>query len=129
LKSRAGSGERSSAATARAGLRKHAGCLLTPPEIPLSLLRRQTLGDEMDDEKPVDPMTDATSVAEPQIVTKPAKKKKRSSKKTSKKAASKKAKASKKSKKTAKKSSAKKSAKKGRKQAAKKAAKKKKSKR
>ncbi|HKO71466.1 MAG TPA: hypothetical protein VJV58_11085 [Bradyrhizobium sp.] len=102
---------------------------LTPPEITLSLPCRQTLGDEMDNEKPVEPVTDATSIAEPQIATKPAKKKKRSAKKTAKKAASKKAKASKKSKKTAKKSAAARSAKKGRKRTAKKSAKKKKSKR
>src|SRR5207302_2003455 len=78
-------------------------------------------GPGSDEEKPVEPMADTTSAAEPPRAA--AKKKKRSAKK-----ASRKAKTSKKAKKAGKKSSAKKSAKKGRKKAGKKAGKKKKSK-
>jgi hypothetical protein len=96
--------------------------------IPLSLSFRQTLGDNMDDEKPVEPMMEAPSpVVEPPKA--PAKKPKarKAAKKVAKKVMPKKAKKAKKAgKKAAAKKSAKKAVKKSAKKATKKAAKKKK---
>ncbi|HEV7408470.1 MAG TPA: deoxyribodipyrimidine photo-lyase, partial [Bradyrhizobium sp.] len=101
------------------------GSTLTPTGIPLSLRLRSTLGDDMDDDKPVleqttDAIGNAADAAKEAVKT-VAKKVRKAARKAAKKVMPKKAK---KAKKASKKSSAKKSAKKAGKKAAKKTAKK-----